>query len=216
MLTIQISPVKWLGQFQHLCSGRPETEGGCEVLEALWIAKAHAEFYKTQALHMQVEMVLQGLYCEWLHSQLATQEQKKKKNKGGKLSRDGMPQARLLTSDDFMAKVMAQDEAQAAAARQKKVWQEGRQRRAVEVAEWHEAEKLRKTRNEEWQQEWLDAVKEWEEEHDQIGKRPGLKKPLQKDFPSEKPIPKPTMVQMDGDDSDKDISGDDEESDEEE
>jgi hypothetical protein len=64
MLTIQISPVKWLGQFQHLCSGRPETEGGCEVLEALWIAKAHAEFYKTQALHMQVEMVLQGLYCE--------------------------------------------------------------------------------------------------------------------------------------------------------
>jgi hypothetical protein len=59
---------------------------------------------------LQSASLLQGRYCETLHSQLAAQEDKRKSEKKGKLIGDGLP--RLLTDPDFIMRVANQEEDQ--------------------------------------------------------------------------------------------------------
>jgi hypothetical protein len=105
---------------------------------------------------MQSSLVLNGAYCDLVHSQLAAQEESKKSKKNGRLVGDGMP--RLLTSNEFVRQMVAfQKTAEDTAVESEK--------RRVTKAEWKEVmtewrrlEKIRKEKNQVIRMCWQESV----------------------------------------------------------
>jgi hypothetical protein len=72
-----------------------------KLQQALHEANSRNMHQKDMITGLQSATVLQGKYCETVHSQLAGDEEKKKGTKKGRLMGDGLP--RLLTDADFIA-----------------------------------------------------------------------------------------------------------------
>jgi hypothetical protein len=94
-----ISPMRNLKQKYTLLADEPSNEKEAAYQKALLESQARDIQSKAAMVGMQSTIVLQGLFCERLSSQLAGQEDKQKKRKKGQLNGDGLP--RLLTGDDF-------------------------------------------------------------------------------------------------------------------
>ncbi|KAG1877152.1 hypothetical protein C8R48DRAFT_591462 [Suillus tomentosus] len=133
-----------------------------DALRSAYDRKTH---YKSTLVGMQSTIVLQSMFCDWLSSQFAAQDEKKKKTKkGGQLVGDGLP--RLLTSDKFHHRVVehqrvAEEEEVAHEAR--RIEREGR---TELLKSWKEAEAVRLVRNEACRTAYRDQVKLWEAERD--------------------------------------------------
>ena len=67
---------------------------------ALHEAEVCDTYFKGVIAGLHGAVLLQGCYCDTLQSQLATQEEKRKGKKKGKLVGDGLPW--LLTDPDFI------------------------------------------------------------------------------------------------------------------
>ncbi|KIK74603.1 hypothetical protein PAXRUDRAFT_175166, partial [Paxillus rubicundulus Ve08.2h10] len=98
-IPLLISPMCNLKQKYSLLAEEPRNEKEVTYQTALLEAEACEAQSKVVMLGMQSSIVLQGIFCERLSSQLAGQEEKQRKRKKGQLNGDGLP--RLLTGDDF-------------------------------------------------------------------------------------------------------------------
>ena len=78
---------------------KPSNEKEAAYQKALRESQACDIQSKAAMIGMQLTIVLQGLFCERLSSQLVGQKDKQKKRKKGQLNGDGLP--RLLTGDNF-------------------------------------------------------------------------------------------------------------------
>lgn len=148
---------------------------------------------------LQANMVLQSLYCERVRGQLNAREAAGREKKGsGKLLGDGLP--RLLTGDDFIAKVQdfAQRQLDEEDARLQK--RQEREQYAALLAEWKLRDDVRKLKDKARTAEFKEEMTRWKEEQ-AIAKaekrRPGWKKPTR--GPREPVIPKPTRPQDNND-----------------
>ena len=178
----------------------PSNEKEAAYQKALRESQARDIQSKAAMVGMQLTIVLQGLFCERLSSQLAGQEDKQKKRKKGQLNGDGLP--RLLTGDDFYNCVAEHERTstieEAAREAQKKRTNE----RAGLMDPWKQAEKERLERNNSRQIAFREETALWTEECTQAKdeqRQPGWAKP--KLGRLEKPTPKPGVDGPDGDDS---------------
>ncbi|KAG1728242.1 hypothetical protein EDD22DRAFT_961088 [Suillus occidentalis] len=95
--------------------------------------------YKSSLVSMQSTIVLQSMFCDWLSSQLAAQEEKKQNSKrGGQLIGDGLP--RLLTGDEFYHRVVEHQRAAKEEEAGREARQMEREGRAELLKTWKEAE----------------------------------------------------------------------------
>ncbi|KAF9227986.1 hypothetical protein BS17DRAFT_662519, partial [Gyrodon lividus] len=88
----------------------PKNETERTYQDALRQSYAREDQSKAELTRMQSNVMLQGMFCERLSSQLAAQEEKQKSvhKKKGKLVGDGL--TRLLTSDEFHERVVEHEE----------------------------------------------------------------------------------------------------------
>ncbi|KIK82135.1 hypothetical protein PAXRUDRAFT_42029, partial [Paxillus rubicundulus Ve08.2h10] len=103
--------------------------------------------YKSALLGMQSTVVLQSMYCDWVAGQLTALEEKRKKQKKGKLNADRLP--KLLTGDAFQTLV---EEHEVAAENEKAAHENRWKKREAQselMAAWREADEARKQRNKE-------------------------------------------------------------------
>ncbi|KIK90878.1 hypothetical protein PAXRUDRAFT_62366, partial [Paxillus rubicundulus Ve08.2h10] len=91
-------------QKHDLLKAELETENERALQKALDKAYADVSYYKSMLMGMQSNLILQSIYCNKMSGQLAAQEERKCKKKGGHLVSDGLP--RLLTSNKFFKKVV--------------------------------------------------------------------------------------------------------------
>ncbi|KAJ7438774.1 hypothetical protein B0H11DRAFT_1689936, partial [Mycena galericulata] len=149
---------------------------------------------KSQMISMQSSLVLNGAYCDLVRGQLAAQEEDKKAKKSGRLVGDGLP--RLLTSTEFVRRVVAFHEAAEAKEAELLQRKATRTERSEAMNEWKELERVRKDENEKIRERWQADVKVWEAERDRaklLKKRPSWKKPVLKGKLFS-PVPKPQIA----------------------
>ncbi|KAJ7331424.1 hypothetical protein DFH08DRAFT_708398 [Mycena albidolilacea] len=149
---------------------------------------------KSLLISMQSSLVLNGAYCDLVRGQLAAQEESKKSKKKGKLVGDGMP--RLLTSKDFVRRVVAFQNAAEQKEAEMKKRRATKAEKSTAMSQWKELEKARKAENTAIRARWQEDVKAWEEERDRAkanGQRPSWNKPVLKGQLFS-PVPKPTFV----------------------
>ena len=104
---VQISPYK--NHYHHLLEKEPTTEMEKQLQSALHDAQEENAYNKGVITGLQSTSILNGTYCDLVHSQLAAQEHKKKSQKKGKLVGDGM--LRLLSAEMFVQQVVEFDHA---------------------------------------------------------------------------------------------------------
>ncbi|KAJ7125767.1 hypothetical protein C8R43DRAFT_898129 [Mycena crocata] len=178
-------------RYARVLAAIPSTVLEEELQESLQEALAQNKQQKSQLISMQSTLVLNGAYCDLVRGQLAAQEEGKKAKKKGRLVGDGMP--RLLTSTDFVRRVVAFHDAAAEKEAELSKRKATRAERSEAMAEWKELERVRKEENGKIRARWQADVKAWEAERDrakQLGKRPSWKKPVLKDQLFS-PVPKP-------------------------
>ncbi|KAJ7438902.1 hypothetical protein B0H11DRAFT_1752326 [Mycena galericulata] len=149
---------------------------------------------KSQMITMQSCLVLNGAYCDVVRGQLAAQEESRKKKAKGRLVGDGLP--RLLTSADFVERVIAFHDAAKQKAADLETRKATRNERSSAMEEWKALEADRKARNEEIRVQWKSDVEAWEVERDRakaLHKRAAWKKPSLKGLLFS-PVPKPTFI----------------------
>lgn len=179
---------------------------------ALLEGEAREAQSKAVIMGMQSSIVLQGMFCERLSSQLAGQEEKQRKRKKGQLNGDGLP--RLLTGDDFYNRVAEHERTSAIEEAARQARKRQRNERAGLMDPWKQAEKERLERNKARRTAFHEELALWTEEcarAKEEGRRPGWVKP--KLGKLEKPIPKPGADVHDGDDSEDEGQDDENEND---
>jgi hypothetical protein len=119
---------------------------------------------KSLLISMQSSLVLNGAYCDLVQGQLTAQEESKKSKKKGRLVGDGMP--RLLTSKDFVRRVVAFQKAAEEKEAEMKKRRATKAERSTAMSQWKELEKARKAENAAIRARWQEDVKAWEEERD--------------------------------------------------
>lgn len=163
---------------------KPRTENELLLLSALRQSEQLRTVFERHSFQLQAAHIANEAYTDRFKRQLAAQEDKKKKGKGAlKLNGDGLP--RLLTGDEFYARVQE---------RQKEIQREekakvdrnaARQRYQIANEEWKKASAI-------WRQEY-DAAREYNRNGQAAYKTKAAaakkaKKPLKK---SDKFVPKP-------------------------
>jgi hypothetical protein len=164
------------------------------VRELLVASKHHT----SQIVNMQSSLVLNGAYCDLVRGQLAAQEDSKKSKKKGRLVGDGMP--RLLTSNEFVRRVVAFQKTAEDTAVESEKRRVTKAERKEAMTGWRRLEKIRKDENQAIRARWQESVTAWEVERDRAklaGRRPAWKKPvLTGQLLS--PVPKPPLVADEG------------------
>ncbi|KAF5341659.1 hypothetical protein D9611_002144 [Ephemerocybe angulata] len=121
----------------------PKSKNEATLLAALRELHAENKTLKHRVIELQASNILNETYCNKLRFQLAAKEEKAaKKGKGrGKLMGDGLP--RMLSGDEFHARV-------------------------VEFTEWQRQEELRKEKRGNVRALWKEEVAKWEVEKERI------------------------------------------------
>ncbi|KAJ7122627.1 hypothetical protein C8R43DRAFT_865806, partial [Mycena crocata] len=172
-----ISPEKARNVF--LLAAEPATALERELQAALRTEQQRNKNQKRQMVSMQSALVLNGPYCDLIRGQLAAQEKKKNRHKKGRLVGDGLP--RLLTSRDFVQRVVDFENDATEKASQLEKRKATRAEKGEAMKRWKELDDERKERNKEIRRNWEEDVKEWEAERDVAKaehRRPGWKKPV--------------------------------------
>jgi DDE superfamily endonuclease len=193
LTSVGFSPTRPRERYRDLLASEPETARERLMQEALQDADTRYMSHKGMLRGMQASAILQEAYCDSAQAQLATQENKKKKKGNEKLMGDGLP--RLLTDDDFVARVNAKHAAQEQAVVDAETKRMTREEHAEEVKRWGVLDEARKKKNATTTAEWKKKVEEWESERDlakQERRRPRWTKPKRGKL--EKAIPKPKLV----------------------
>ena len=123
----------------------PSNEKEAAYQKALRESQARDIQSKAAMVGMQLTIVLQGLFCERLSSQLAGQEDKQKKRKKGQLNGDGLP--RLLTEDNFYNRVAEHERTSTIEEAAREARKKRRNQQAGLMDPWKQAEKERLERN---------------------------------------------------------------------
>lgn len=152
--------------------------------------------------YQRATIVAQGEYVGAVRAQLATSE--KKKQPRGRLPIDS--NARLVSDDDFTARVEAWEKEQERQKEQAAKRQADREEMSEAVKDWKDRETARKKANADMRAQWQADVAEWEVERDLAKKekrrthwvKPQLRGRLLK------PIPKPKVAVAGGGDEDDD------------
>lgn len=181
----------------------PQTEREQLLQVALRAMEIREAYWKGQLHGQRAAIILQNVYCEKVHCQLATKEEKKKKTGGRKkLVGDGKP--RLLTHEDFIKCVADHALAIQEEATEKEKQKAARTEHSEVLKVWRAQEKARKARNVEADKKFWVEVELWETERDAMRakkKKPRWNKPTRK--PLERPIPRPKKRKDDSSSSDE-------------
>lgn len=154
---------------------------GCKAALQAWLRKA------------QASNVLNQLYCNRLHSQLAFTEEKNKKVKGkrkGQLMGNGLPA--FLSGDEWWEKLMDWEAAQQEEERQRTAKRQEKEEMAEHIAIWKSSEKVQVERNNRRREQNKDALRVWVKNRDAAKRARRLfkdAKPVPE--PIEKPTPRP-------------------------
>ncbi|KAF8837151.1 hypothetical protein BDN67DRAFT_909773 [Paxillus ammoniavirescens] len=171
----------------------PETEREQALHKALDESYTRELYYRSTLVGIQLNIVLQSMYCDKLSGQLAAQEERKnKKNKGGHLVSDGLP--RLLTGEDFFNKVVDHQKVAEEEATVKEAWRVEREEMADLVKVWKDAEAAWLERNKERRLAYKEEVARWNTENEQAKlerRKPRWCKP--KLGKLESPLPRPSV-----------------------
>jgi len=139
------------------------TEAERHLQEALHEANVCDAYQNGLVNGLQAAGVLQGIYCERVCRELATQEGKKGKKKGkGKIVNDGLP--KLLTGNAFHAHtvhIITEQEQEQATLDERR---QAKERQARPIADWKAAELARKVCNTAHTAAWKIKVEEWQAE----------------------------------------------------
>ncbi|KAG8215132.1 hypothetical protein J3R82DRAFT_8602 [Butyriboletus roseoflavus] len=97
--------------FIKLLRRHPENSTERAYQDALHESYLQEDHLKTEVVSMQAATVLNGMYCDWLHGQLAAQAEKEQamKKRKGKLMGDGL--FKYLTGDAFYQWVVDHEKA---------------------------------------------------------------------------------------------------------
>lgn len=200
----------------------PLTEMERHLQAALHEANKWNSVQRKQMVAMQSALVLNGVYCNLVRGQLAAQEESRKKKAKGRLVGDGLP--RLLSSREFVTRVIEFQADADRKARELKERQATRTEKSAVMKAWKKLDDDRKARNIEIRAEHQEDVKAWEEERDfakEQKRRARWTKPVLKGKLFS-PLPKPQFIvdpgekaaedednaESDEDDSDGDSDGD--------
>ncbi|TFK22795.1 hypothetical protein FA15DRAFT_706032 [Coprinopsis marcescibilis] len=167
MALAMISPQKLskTKSIDALLSKEPKTKLEKELHNALEEEHARSQYWKTRAMHLQLTLVLQQIYCRWVRNQLKMKEAKGAKKSNQKLKNPNL--GKVITDDDFFNKVKLQREAEEAA-KQAKAQRKSAEELLVEVlVVWKEEEAERAAKNNQRKEEWEAAKAAWKEEKDQ-------------------------------------------------
>jgi hypothetical protein len=157
-----MSPVKHHGDLLLI---EPQTECKQLLQVALHEMEIHKAYQKGQLHGQQAAIILQNVYCEKVHRQLATKEEKKKKTGGRKkLVGDGKP--RLLTHEDFIQCVADHALAIQQEATEKEQRKAARTKHSEALKVWRAQEEARKARNAEADKKFQVELELWEAERD--------------------------------------------------
>jgi hypothetical protein len=203
--TFLMSLVKHHGD---LLSIEPQTEHEQLLQVALREMEIREAYQKGQLHGQQAAIILQNVYCEKVHRQLATKEEKKKKTGGRKkLVGDGKP--RLLTHEYFIKCVADHALAIQQEATEKEQRKAVRTKHSEALKVWRAQEEAQKARNAEADKKFRVELELWEAERDAMRakkKKPRWNKPARE--PPECPIPKPKQRKDDSSSSDDASSND--------
>ncbi|KAI9567284.1 hypothetical protein HD554DRAFT_2039605 [Boletus coccyginus] len=150
-------------------------------IEKTYQDELHRSYYqedclKTAVISMQAAGILNGIYYNWLHSQLAVQVEKEQnvKKRNGKLMGDGLP--KYLTGDEFYQQVVDHEKAtEEEELAKEECWKKNSECSEARTA-WKDVEKGRLEQNRAQWQEYKAEVMAWEAECDlakQEHQRPG-------------------------------------------
>jgi len=192
----------------------PETRREQELQEKLAAAHEREVMHKSMMHGMQSTIVLQGMYCDALNSQLAAQEESKNNpKKRGKLMGHGDGLPCYLSGDAFYTRVVDHEKAVVEQEAAKKTRREGREQRSAALEEWKKVDEARKQRNKELKVKYRAELERWkvEKERAKMEKRPpAWKRPTQGKL--EAPVAKPAaMGGIVGDDQENSSDEDEEE-----
>lgn len=188
----------------------PETQREWALQQGLVAAHEREAAQKAMMGGMQSTIILQGMYCDSLHGQLAAQEEAKNNSKKrGKLMGNGLPC--YLSGDAFYTRVVDHEKAAADEEVAKQARKEGREQRAAVLEEWKKTEEARKKRNRELKGRYQTDLERWKEEKELVKlekRRLAWKKPTRGKL--EVPLPKPVLAEGTAGDE-FDVDGDDHE-----
>ena len=137
-----------------------------QLQQALREANDRDMHRKDTVAGLQSAAVLQGKYCEVVHSQLAGNEEKKQGTRKGKLVGDGLP--RVLTDSVFIGRVIEQEENQVREAAEKEARKVTRMTRKAELDAWIIAKGVRTEANLVLVAGWKVEVAGWEQKRAQM------------------------------------------------
>jgi hypothetical protein len=192
MIPILVSPKKACSH--ELLDIQPTTENERKLQAALEVSMAENSTQRKQIISMQSAAVLNGAYCDLICVQLAAQEESKRKQQKGRLVGDGLP--RLLSSRNFVQRVIEFHEKGVAAADALEKRKVNRKERAEAMKEWKSLEDTRKTENLKIQAQWKIDMGLWEKERDLAKgekRRARWNKPILKGLLFS-PVPKPQLT----------------------